>query len=128
LAETKVWLVWDRDSFVWNKVNLPWNEAYVLEEITGKYKGGAPGMLLEEERPWKSLDQDLEEKGVTEETRDKLLEIIVKVNGLDRKISRLSENKVPIITVEHVRKTLAEVVPDIKVVTNLVKITESREL
>lgn len=109
--------MWNRDSFVWDKVTLTWAEAFVMEVLDEGYKGGAPGILLDEDRPWKSLDDDLEENGVSEEVRDKLLEIIVKVNGLDKKVSRLSESKNPTVTVEHVKKTISASGREVKVMT-----------
>ena len=120
----KIWLVWNRDSFVWNKVDLIWSEAWVWEEVEGKYRGGP--LAMEEERPWKSLEDDMKEKGVSEEAREKLLEIVIKYNGLDKKITRLSEAKSPKVTVEHVRKAFATAIPEVRVVINEGKITESR--
>jgi uncharacterized Fe-S cluster-containing radical SAM superfamily protein len=124
VAETKVWLVWNKDSFVWNKVLLTWKDSYVIDEAV-KYKGGAP-FLLEEERPWKSLEDDLTEAGAPEETVEKLLEVIVRVNGLDKKVTRLSETKNPTITVEHVRKVLSDSGREVRVVADLAKITEQK--
>lgn len=124
MAETKVWLVWNKDSFVWNKVLLTWKDSYVIDEAV-KYKGGAP-FLLEEERPWKSLEDDLTEAGAPEETVEKLLEVIVRVNGLDKKVTRLSETKNPTITVEHVRKVLSDSGREVRVVADLAKITEQK--
>lgn len=123
MAETRIWLVWNRDSFVWNKVLLTWKDSYVVEEVA-KYKGGAP-FLLEEERPWKSLEQDLEKANVPDETIEKLLEVVVRVNGLDKKVSRVSEAKTPTITVDHVRKVLLDSGREVKVVADRTKITEA---
>lgn len=123
MSETKVWLVWNRDSFVWNKVLLTWKDSYVIDEVL-KYKGGAP-FLLDEDQPWKSLEQDLEEANVPSETVEKLLEVVVRVNGLDKKVSRVSEAKNPTVTVDHVRKVLLGSGREVKVVADLAKITES---
>ena len=128
MADQKYWLVWNRDSFVWNKVTLPWNEAYIMEEITSAaYKGGAPGFLLDEEKPWKSLEDNLEELGVSDKVKDGLLEIVVRVNGLDKKITRLSEAKSPKVKIRHVKKTFSQFVPNVKIVTGAVKITKIKD-
>jgi len=121
MADSKVWLVWNRDSFVWNKVTLSWEDAFVID-LLGGYKGGAPSFLLDKKNPWKSLDDDLAKNGAPEEVRDKLLEVIIRVNGLDKKVTRLFETTNPTITVDHIQKTIAASGRIVKVTTDKGKI------
>jgi len=116
MATRKIWLVWDIGSFIWNKVPLTWNEAFLLEEIADHYGGGGPGFYLEDDDTWKKLDSRLKKDGYDEEKRKRLLKIIVKLNGLTREEEReIDEETKKQITVDHIKKVFESVLREVKV-------------
>ena len=109
----KVWLTWTRTNILWSKLDLLWSEVFLLIEIAGG-GGGTGGMLVDGEDVWKAVDRDLERKGYDKEEREKFFKIVIKVNGLETKSThKLSEIKKS-ITVDHIKKTIAQVAPNIK--------------
>ena len=116
MATRKIWLQWNKGSFIWNKVPLTWSEAYILEEITDGYGGGAPGFGLDEDDTWRVLNRKLEKDGYDEEKRKKLLKIIVEVNGLTNSTEReITEDVTQQITVDHVKKVFETFLKEVKV-------------
>jgi hypothetical protein len=109
----KLWVTWNNLNINWNTINLNWEDLYTLIDIV---KGsGASGLVLDSNNVWKSADEELEKKGHDEEKRNKFLKIVVEINGLQKEENRSFEEIKKIITVSHIKKTIAQVAPDVKI-------------
>jgi hypothetical protein len=115
MAQQKVYLNWNYDSIIWGSNDYIWSEVYILINVAVSVGGGGGGLILHKNQPWKDFEKQLKDKNFTEDDTRKLLEIIVRVNGLVktevREINKLKKS----ITVEHIKNTLATVVPNIQV-------------
>jgi hypothetical protein len=112
MANTKVWLTWGKLNAIWSKINLNWEDLYVLIEVGS---GATGGMLVDEHDVWKAVDQDLKRRGFDEEKRKKFLKIVIDVNGLQKEETRSLEDMKKSITIDHIKNTIAQVAPDVRV-------------
>lgn len=121
MAQQKVYLNWDYDSIIWGSNDYIWSEVYILINVAISGGGTGGGLILRKNQPWKDLEKHLKDKNFTEEDTRKLLEIVVRVNGLVktevREINKLKKS----ITIDHIKNTLATVVPNIQVTAAEIK-------
>jgi len=119
----KVWLKWNQVNALWSKINLKWSEIYILIEIASGGGGGDGRLVVNKDEVWQSVDKDLKKRGFSEEDREKFLKIVVKVNGLEVDTSRKLETVKKSITVEHIKNTISQVAPDVRIQAMQVKRT-----
>lgn len=111
---TQVWLLWNKLNLEWNKINVNWESLYVLLEVA-QGGGGTGGILVNSDEVWKSVDRDLERRGFDEEKRKKFLKVVIEVNGLEKKEERSLDKIKKSITVEHIKNTIAQVAPKVRI-------------
>jgi hypothetical protein len=92
-----------------------------LAGVTTALGSGTGGVLVDRDRVWQDLERKLKEKGFKEEDCEKFLKIVIDVNGIEVSKSRKIDSIKKEITVEHIRRTLADLIPSIKVVAEKVK-------
>jgi hypothetical protein len=122
MATQKIWLEWDYDGeypqegpIIWGNNRFIWSEVFILITIAVAAGGGGGGIVLDGRKPWKDLEKKLKKKGVDAETTKRFLEIVVRVNGLVKSDVREIDEMKKMITIDHIKNTIAEVVPSIKV-------------
>lgn len=108
----KVWIKWSQLNINWSAINLTWSELYTFIEVTNKIGGGASGVAVDKKRPWSDIENKLDSK-----TSDDFLNIMVRVNGLDKKNIESIKNS---ITVDHLKKTISVVMPKVTVEKDLI--------
>lgn len=113
MVTTKVWLKWSKLNAIWSKINLDWEDLYVLLEVGGSGTGG--GLLVDDGDVWRAVDRDLKKKGFDEEKRKKFLKVVIEVNGLQKEETRSLDEIKKSITIEHIKNTIAQVAPDVRV-------------
>lgn len=111
MATTKVWLVWNKLNAIWSTININWKDLYVLIEIGG----GSGGLLVNDNEVWRSVDRELKKKGFDEEKRKTFLKVVIEVNGLQKEETRSLTEIKKSITVDHIKNTIAQVAPDVRV-------------
>lgn len=115
MSKKKIWLKWDQNHIIWDNNPFIWSEVYILIDILAAFGSGARGLVLDPSDTWSSVDKELKEKGFSEEQRKRFLSIVIRVNGLDREVSRSLDEVKKSIQVDHVQKTLSHLVPSIRV-------------
>jgi hypothetical protein len=115
MPQQKIYLQWNYDSIIWGFNDYIWSEVYILINIGTSFGGGGGGLVLPNKNPWKDVEKQFKEKEFTEEDTKKFLEIVVRVNGLVKTEVRDTNKVKKMITVEHIKNTLAEFIPSIKV-------------
>jgi len=121
MPQQKVYLSWNYDSIIWGSNDYIWSEAYILINIGENFAGGGGGLLLNKNEPWRDVEKQLKKKKFTEEDTRKFLEIIVRVNGLNKTEVREINTLKKSITVDHIKNTIATVIPTITVTAVEVK-------
>jgi hypothetical protein len=112
MITTKVWLLWNKLTLHWNKININWEDLYVLIDVAGS---GTGGLLVDDRDVWQSVDRQLKDQGLTQEKRQKFLKIVIEVNGLQKEIKKPIVEIKKSITVEHIKNTIAQVAPDVRI-------------
>lgn len=112
MITTKVWLLWNKLTLHWNKININWEDLYVLIDVAGS---GTGGLLVDDRDVWQSVDRQLKDQGLTQEKRQKFLKIVIEVNGLQKEINKPIDKIKKSITVEHIKNTIAQVAPDVRI-------------
>jgi hypothetical protein len=112
MITTKVWLLWNKLTLHWNKININWEDLYVLIDVAGS---GTGGLLVDDRDVWQSVDRQLKDQGLTQEKRQKFLKIVIEVNGLQKEIKKSIVEIKKSITVEHIKNTIAQVAPDVRI-------------
>jgi hypothetical protein len=121
MSQQKVWLKWSYDSIVWGNNPYIWSEVYILINVGMEYGGGG-GMVLNPAKPWKDLDKQLKQKKFTAKDRAKLLELVVRVNGLVKsEVREIDDSVEKRITIDHIKNTLAPVIRNITVAADVKK-------
>lgn len=123
MPQQKVYLNWNYDSIIWGSNDYIWSEVYILINIGENFGGGGGGLLLNKNEPWRDVEKQLKKKKFTEEDTRKFLEIVVRVNGLNKTEVREINTLKKSITVDHIKNTIATVAPSIKVTAVEVKKT-----
>lgn len=114
MSTKKVWLIWNKLNAVWSKINIDWKDLYVLIEVA-QGGSGTGGLLVNDDEVWKSVDKDLKRRGFDEEKRKKFLKVVIEVNGLQKEEERSLEEIKKSITVDHIKNTIAQVAPDVRI-------------
>lgn len=112
MVTTKVWLKWGKLNAIWSKININWEDLYVLIEVRGS---GTGGLLVDDDDVWRAVDQDLKRRGFDEEKRKRFLKVVIGVNGLQKEETRSLDEIKKSITVEHIKNTIAQVAPDVRI-------------
>lgn len=121
MPQQQVYLSWNYDSIVWGSNDYIWSEVYILINVGETFGGGGGGLLLNKKEPWQDVEKQLKKKKFTEEDTHKFLEIIVRVNGLNKTEVREINLLKTLITVDHIKNTIAAISPSIKVTAVEVK-------
>jgi hypothetical protein len=121
LAVTKIWLKWDQNTIIWDQNPYTWDQVFILISTLDRVGGGVGGILVDVDRVWWDLERQLKEKGAKEEECEKLLEIVIEVNGIEKKKTRSVDCIKKEITVEHIKKTFSEIAPSIRVVAEKIQ-------
>ena len=104
MSGEKVYFLWNNDGLVWSTADYVWSDVAIVIQVATA-GGGAGGMLLDPENPWKSVLDKLREERVEKKVSDEFLRIVAKVNGLvisdQQQINRLEKK----IKVNHIKKT-----------------------
>lgn len=106
---TKVYVNWENDNFTWNEEIRLWEEVYdIIEELTGGTKnpeewGEMPYQQQDTNAALREqLQQNLDRLSV--EKQQKLIEVLVNINGKSYENKRMVKNKKDIkITVDDVK-------------------------
>ncbi len=77
--------------------------------------------MVDRDRVWQDLERKLKERGFKEEECEKFLKIVIEVNGIEVSRSRTIDSIKKEITVEHIKRTLIDIIPSIKVIAEKVK-------
>jgi len=77
--------------------------------------------VVDRDRVWQDLERKLKERGFKEEECEKFLKIVIEVNGIEVSRSRTIDSIKKEITVEHIKRTLIDIIPSIKVIAEKVK-------
>lgn len=89
--------------------------------VTTALGSGTGGVLVDRDRVWRDVEKKLKEKGFQDEDCEKFLKIVIEINGIELNQSRTIDRIKKEITVEHIRKTLASIVPSIQVIAEKIK-------
>ena len=114
MSTKKVWLTWNKLNAIWSKINIDWEDLYVLIEVA-QGGSGTGGLLVNDDDVWRSVDKDLKRRGFDEEKRKKFLKVVIEVNGLQKEQERSLEEIKKSITVDHIKNTISQVAPDVRV-------------
>jgi len=121
MPQDKIWLKWNLNSIIWSDNPYIWSEVFIVQIVTqGISQGGGGGSFgARRNKVWTDIRKQIKKSGLDDETANKFLEIVVKVNDITNKeVRELSEKDLnKIITVDHIKNTISMVAPDVKVVT-----------
>jgi hypothetical protein len=121
LTQAKIWLKWDQNSIVWNQNPYTWDQVFILAGVTTALGSGTGGFVVDRDRVWQDLERKLKERGFKEEECEKFLKIVIEVNGIEVSRSRTIDSIKKEITVEHIKRTLIDIIPSIKVIAEKFK-------
>lgn len=105
---------------MWRTTEYRWSEVYIVIRVAQTLSsGGGGGVVLSKAKTWDDLEKKLDKAKFTEKDKKKFLEVLVKVNGLDKTEIRELEDVKKKITIDHIKNTLTKVAPNVKVSINI---------
>lgn len=121
MVQTKIWLKWDQNSIIWDKNPYTWDQVFILAGVVSALGSGTGGVLVDRDQVWRDLEKKLKDRGFKEEDCERFLKIVIEINGIEVSKSRTIDCIKKEITVDHIKRTLIDIVPSIKVVAEKVK-------
>ena len=128
MPQQKIWLTWnyngsypEQGEIIWNLNDFIWSEVYILITVAQNFGGGGGGLILRPDKTWKDIEKQFKKKNISDEETKKFLEIVVRVNGLNKTEVREINKIKKMITVDHIKKVLTEYIPTVTVTADDVK-------